>query len=494
MQAVTRKSAGREFRFAFAMALTGLLATAPRLVRADDETAAAEQRKNPPEGVILLVSPAPEPIPALKYHLLPPAKSRRPGNAAPIYLRLVHENDDAWKKRLSKASDFLDLPVDQLPLDEVLGFLSSYGDVLDQLSAAALRSDCDWNYVIEDRDPLTILLPDAQFMRTYGRLLAIKVRYEARSGELTAAVRSMQDGLALAENAAKAPFLVNRLIGLAISGLMLEQLDVLVQQPGAPNLYWALMELPRPFISFEGGLDTEKRVLELKFPELADLDRPRAAEDWQRISTALRAWAVEVIKMEQREPNRDQTIKQAQQAAAPQAIADARAYLNEKIGLPAALVQAMSDAEIEVRYTVALHAELNDAWHKWFLLPYPQALPRFSKVSGELVAEARRRELYPLVSLLSLGTSDLVSAPARRDRQIARQQAIEAVRMHAAVTGHLPKTLDEVTVVPVPVDPGTAAPFLYKLDEDTATLDIVDTGGPTRDDLHMPIRIRLYSK
>jgi hypothetical protein len=469
----------------------GLLVAQP-LASAADPPASGESAKVPP-GVELVVDPAPEPIPALKYHLMPPSAMRRPGNAAPIYLRLVHEQNDEWKQRLSDAADWLDLPLDQCPVDDIRTFLDAFHGVTDQLSAAACRTDCNWEYVLENQDPLLIPLPDAQFMRAYARLLAVKARFELSTGDLNGSIGSLQAGMALGQHVTKGPFLVSRLIGKAVSGQMLILIDELVQQPGAPNLYWALAELPRPITSLAPGLETEERLLEMKFPELSDLDRPRSPQDWQRLAQGLREWAREVIKMEQGNKVSQETIKWTGEPPTPQRLADARTYLAGKVRLATSLVQAMSDAEVEVRYTVALHREIIDAWRKWFLVPYPQALTHVPKPSESLLENVRRRELYPLISVLS-PLSGLLPAQVRTDRQVARQQAIEALRMHAAATGKLPDTLEEVTVVPVPADPATGGPFHYSRDKEAAVLDVADEPGAERDVLRMPVRVRLRSK
>ena len=44
--------------------------------------------------------------------------------------------------------------------------------------------------------------------------------------------------------------------------------------------------------------------------------------------------------------------------------------------------------------------------------------------------------------------------------------------MHAAQTGRLPKSLDEIKVVPVPENPATGKVFEYRLDDDTAILEL----------------------
>jgi hypothetical protein len=187
------------------------------------------------------------------------------------------------------------------------------------------------------------------------------------------------------------------------------------------------------------------------------------------------------------------TLARIGAAATPAQLADARAYLRDKHQRPAAEVEAMSEAEVEVRYTLALFREIGDAWRKWFCVPYPQAA-QFRAHGDALLAEARRREFVPLVSILLPLGGNLLAPQLKLDRQVARLQTIEAVRMHAAATGKLPEKLDQVTVVPVPLDPLSGGPFRYTLEGDTATLDVTDGTDLEREILRVPVQIRLRSK
>lgn len=465
----------------------------PRTAPAD-EPESKDAEKSPPGAVDLVVDPAAEPVPALKYHLLVPAEARIAGNAAPIYSRIAHERNDAWRSKLGKeVSDVLNMSPEEFPLDKAGKLLDEFRTVADQLSAAARRSDCDWEYVVEGQDPITIILSDAQFMRSYARLLALKTRYEARSGDLPAAIGSLRDGLALGKNVADAPIVVNQLIGIAIDGVMLAQFDELIQRPGAPNLYWALAELPRPLISMRDGVATECDILEMKFPELARLDDPDARPDWKRLAKQMRDWAAEIIRSDSGIAGVAEIV-QLQAAPTDAQLDDARTYLQERYGQPADQVQAMSPAEVEVRFTLALFHDISDGWRKWFLVPYSQALPDVKSRGNRLFEEAKQREMIPLLSLLTPVHSALLAAPARIDRQVARLQTIEAMRMHAAATGKLPETLADVTVVPVPLDPVTGGPFKYTCEGDTATLDISEGTDVDRQVLRVPTRIRLRSK
>ena len=70
-------------------------------------------------------------------------------------------------------------------------------------------------------------------------------------------------------------------------------------------------------------------------------------------------------------------------------------------------------------------------------------------------------------------------AQIRLERKLALLRAIEALRMQAAVRGDgLPEKLDEVTIVPVPDDPGTGRPFEYQREGHVATLTSRIPGEP----------------
>jgi hypothetical protein len=60
---------------------------------------------------------------------------------------------------------------------------------------------------------------------------------------------------------------------------------------------------------------------------------------------------------------------------------------------------------------------------------------------------------------------------AALDRRLACLRVIEAIRLHAAANGgKLPARLDEITEVPLPVDPMTGRSFDYEAHEDQAVL------------------------
>jgi hypothetical protein len=82
-----------------------------------------------------------------------------------------------------------------------------------------------------------------------------------------------------------------------------------------------------------------------------------------------------------------------------------------------------------------------------------------------------------LATLLLPAVEAARAAEARLDWQTRAIQIVEAVRMHAAHSGALPTSLDEIEVVPVPLNPATNKPFQYRLDGETAVLDLPFSDG-----------------
>src|SRR5262245_2746576 len=143
----------------------------------------------------LTVSPAAAPVPALKYRLFPSTAELKEGNAAPMYLRLFHERNDAWLKELKeKPRAWNKLPADKLPMDEVKKFLEGHKYNFKQLDLGARRKSADWHYAFDASDPVSLLLPDLHGMRELGLLLALKARAEIIEGRYPEAIRTVETG------------------------------------------------------------------------------------------------------------------------------------------------------------------------------------------------------------------------------------------------------------------------------------------------------------
>jgi hypothetical protein len=431
----------------------------------------------------LAVSPAAAPVPALKFRLYPLTTERKEGNAVPIYLRFAHERGDARKKELrEKPDEWNKLPLEKLPPADVKQFLDGYKYNLRQLELGARRKTADWNYTLDAGDPIGMLLPDIQEMRMTAPILALKARWEIAEGRYADAVRTLETGFSFSEQVGHGPTLIQSLVGIACASQFADVTLEFVERPGAPNLYWALAVLPRPLIDLRDGNEFEQEMLELQFPDMADLDRSRSAAEWDAALVRVRKELERILRfdLEGGTPPKPLTpgTKSSDPAAKSPDLPAARKYLTEVAGMTAANVEAMPPAQVLLLYISRLYHEARDDVFKGSYLPFSQGHGLNREADQRLKSlpdtEAARVAQWFLPAVIKVQL-----AKVRLDRKLAALRAIEALRMHAAAHGgKLPEKLDQVTVVPVPDDPGTGRPFAYQRDGATATLTSRIPGEP----------------
>jgi hypothetical protein len=156
---------------------------------------------------------------------------------------------------------------------------------------------------------------------------------------------------------------------------------------------------------------------------------------------------------------------------------------------------------------VAIHSArvTESAYHDIFklsLLTYDQAVQRLPAMMKRLEKDVVRPDAVlvgkaglPIAGLLLPAVEAVLRADVRAARNLAVLQTIEAIRMHAAeADDKLPKSLAEITVVPVPNNPATGEPFPYQLDaaSGAATLEVPTLEGyqPRHDGKRYVLRIR----
>ncbi len=441
--------------------------------RADDE----DVYKDWTTKVVL--HPAAEPRPALKYQLLPPLRDRRPGNAVlqygmvPIDRYTSKANGWDW----DKYAEWDEMPLAKLRADPSLrdkkyAWLTESNDLSEQLELAARCDSCDWEVTLRDHpDFLSVFRPRLELSRNLARILSVRVRLEILDGKYDEAIRTFQTGYALARHAAHGPTVIQCLVGTAISGVMSRQVEDFIQQPDAPNLYWAVATLPRPLIDFRPGWEGEMDGFFYSFPDLRDLDKKNySPESWERllqqaIDRALRESPVKTaygLASQQQEKGRDapetdrSRIMQNVQDRCP----DARRYLIAH-GRSAADVEAMSVPQAILLYSQQTYEELRNDMFKYFFMPYPQVRKRMEQVGSQAMSN---REVIPLFSTSTLrALLAAKNAQTRIDRNLAALQVLEAIRLYgAAHDGRLPDSLSDITEVPIPLDPFRDEPFLYE--------------------------------
>src|SRR5262249_42971784 len=118
-------------------------------------------------------------------------------------------------------------------------------------------------------DGIGLLLPDVQQMRMLATALKVRFRAEVAVRQFDDALRTAKTMFALARHM-EHPTLIGELVGIAIAAVAIGPLEEMLEQPGCPNLYWALTNLPNPLISLEYGMQGERVFVAAEFRDLDD--------------------------------------------------------------------------------------------------------------------------------------------------------------------------------------------------------------------------------
>jgi len=287
------------------------------------------------QQVELTLHPSKRPEPAKKLRLFPEPEKRRDADAVPLYRKASQSLPKDFNR--DQISRWLKTPLDKLPRDQVQSTLQRLKPTLQLLEQAAGCKLCKWPAVKPGTMPAYF-----REYRSLARTLALKARFEMAQGRYDQAAGTIGTGLAAAKHIGESPTVIQGMVGAAIGGLMLKQVDEFVQGAAAPNLHGALRGLPKP---------------------LVDLNKPIAVE-----------------------------------------IANLRSNPQYSV-----LVRAMMERQL--------------------------------------------KSAYDRVRLIM----------NRMDRHVVALQCIEAMRLYAgAHNGKFPNVLTDITHVPVPNDPVTKKPFVYR--------------------------------
>jgi hypothetical protein len=424
---------------------------------------ADEPAKETVTVIKLTVQATPAPKPALKYMLLPELKVMQQGNPVPAFLKCFMEQNNFYfnKESIEKREKWLTCPLAELPA----GLEDYGGGSTRQADYAARLTTPDWEtlYLIR-RDGISLLLPDLQQLRSLAAALKVRYRAQLKAGRFDDAVRTHQTMLRLARILGEHPTLIGDLVGLAIAGLTVSPFEEMIQQPGCPNLYWALTKLPPHPVEFRHGLEGERMFL---WAELGGLEDPKRVWDEDDVRKA-REFVQRTGTLVENNADRRQKMEKwlTERLTDKDWLARTRRGLIEA-GLPEDRVKRYPPEQVVLQHLLRRYAIARDESMKWAEVPFWQAqdeLLELEKVAANQSADdAIAAALLPALHKVR-------RAHARFDQRLALLRTIEALRLHAAENGgKLPQTLKDVKV-PLPVDPVTGSAFSYKLDGAMAIL------------------------
>lgn len=179
-----------------------------------------------------------------ELRLLPGSQERTDGDAFPLYVKAVESlpKDLDW----AKIKSWRELPLTELPQDEVSAVLRSYDGIVPLLEQAGRRKRCTW--VVNSAGNSAV---DLQSFRNLAFLIALKARSQLACGEYASCVRALGAAFSLARHFSEGPTLVHTLVGAAIVGLTCGEMELYVQQADAPSLEAAIRAIPQPFVDEE---------------------------------------------------------------------------------------------------------------------------------------------------------------------------------------------------------------------------------------------------
>ncbi len=418
----------------------------PRPSRADEAPGNTET----PIG--LTISPAAAPVPALRYMLLPELSEMNPGNPVQGYLRCFMEQQRFFfdKQFVERRDKLLTMPLKDLPDADLKDY---QGGPLTQVDLAARLDTPDWQILLGiKRDGVNLLLPDLQSVRGLATALKVRFRGEVAHKKFDAALHTAQTMFALSRHLSIHPTLIGDLVGIAVANTAIGPIEELIEQPGSPNLYWALTALPRPLVSLDAGLQGERVMMSV---ELRDLDdaHPMSPDQLER----LLAHVDQIVRVE--------------------------GMLKSESGFRPWLAERCKDKDSiqAARGRLTEYGLKQDQLEKF---PPEQILMLDEKREFEI----RRDDLMKLMNLSEtqialLGGGEYRSGPrralfadafmpayihvrqtqSRLEQRLALLRCVEALRLHAAAhDGKLPAKLGDLAV-PLPDDPFTSKAFQYEL-------------------------------
>ena len=434
------------------------------------DKAAPEQ---PPVTRLKLVA-ATLPAAVFKYQLLPPFLEQTSGNAASGYYRAITLLNSATSSpqktgvdRDGQFAKWLEMPIQEMPREDVRQALTTFRSVLEELRAASRRDRCDWDLPIRGNENVVdVVLPEVQQLRALARILALQTRLEMLEGRYDQALDLLQTGFAMSRHVAEMPFLISCLVGVALSNIASDRILEWGQLPAAPSLYWPLTALPQPLIDFNAALQVEMVTPYQMFPFLQNPDRTeRTPEQWNSQFDQMLA---KLAKYD------ESAVAPSRLTRKPLVLSDFPEVkpLLEQLGFSAVQVEQMPVSRAVAIYTSHTYDALRDDLFKWFPVPFPQARHGMAQALAAL-KDGPRKEIIPLAGLLLPAIDNVNLAAHRAARRTAELRLIEALRLYAAAHGgRLPDRLDEITDVPVPRDPLTGNAFPYRRDGNKAVIEL----------------------
>jgi hypothetical protein len=459
--------------------------------------------------VKITVSPATFPYPLLKYRFNTYSTELEFGNAAPLYMQAFAEYEKIYgeaEKNWYASKEYFELKKSGASEDKIIGemfravplepawpnssypksvspeeeakFYKAMEPVYRLMEKASRMRDADWSYCMEYKGIATNL-EHVQNLRALARYLCGKSDWEIRNGRYEDAVKTLRIGIAMGNHLGRANFpnLVNMLVGIAIQGIMQNQIMIMASQPDSPNLYPALTQIVLPTDAFQYALQGEQFwpfPTQNALPIFENIDKASPEECRERLENV-------IVTLIQTQTNQWLTLPEKSKVSAAVTMVCTLCYPQ---GCDRLLEQGCKAEEIERLsvyqvVTPFVLQEIKAAYDRLLVTAtFPYGSSHSAIIFDESICEKIQSpvDIYLLLIMPALDAAKRACLRQHQTQELVK--IIEAIRYYAAVhDGRLPESLGAIKeVVIVTDDPMTGKPFGYKVEGRTAMIDFTHVG------------------
>ncbi len=396
------------------------------------------------------------------FHLLPSEEDQETGNAVPVLLRMVYEQQAFMKDVYPRLHEYAEMAINDPKLHELY-----FNRFADQIMRAGSMSFADWEYPLRGDRPYLILLPDIQSQRQLaGRGMTAWIKQRLSKGETDEALKGIRGQLACGRHCAATPVMVCNLVGLSLANSGFDNLELAIQIDKTPNMYWALASLP-PTLQDLGP--TVRWELWATPARLKEPLPPVGDEAWGQIARTFVDLYAESSNERYTEEEGESLKKNIERLAL--------GALPSSLGFSDAEIQQMTPEERVMRWVYLQYCRVRTQIEPLTYQAPAQIIAAKNKIDAEhkelLAATGAKSSPYPVA--IPQG----ILACRNFERRVKFLQTIEALRDHAGKhNGRLPPNLDELRL-PAPNDPFTGKPLVYENDGKTVRLRQAEIEGFT---------------
>ncbi|HKB01814.1 MAG TPA: hypothetical protein VKD90_06320, partial [Gemmataceae bacterium] len=316
----------------------------------------------------------------------------------------------------------------------------------------------DWNVLPQLKEQgAMLLLSEVQQLRTLADALAVRGRGQLVDRDFDGAIGTLKSIFALARHMGDHPTLLTGLVAAAIAQKGLNLLEEYVQQTGAPNLYWALTDMPAQLVETRKAGSADRLMMDVL---LGPFSEPKRVWTPEEVPVVLKKATMIGIMLTEMPPDQQKAADEWARERLTDAawLAESRKFLTAR-GYPEDAVTRYPAAQVLYFKLFVQARAYHDEALKWLNVPYWEAESAFvelEKAPADMEAKLGRATVF------SIGIYR--RAHARLAQRLALLRTVEAIRLDGARNGgKLPAGLSDLSV-PIPADPATGKPFAYRVD------------------------------